>query len=117
MRNALLATIFGILLIGCEPSGPSEAEIAQCMRFNQSKYDDYAASEATERARQKARTNNAISRANSAITNLTGGYSTRAYQENENVSATCRDYVLGCASPLKFQSECAADITFIWYPD
>ena len=116
MRNTLLAATFGILLIGCEAPGPSEAEIAQCMRFNQSKYDDYAASEATERARQKARLNNAMSRTDSALTNLTGGYS-MAYRENENVSATCRDYVLGCASPLKFQSECAADITFIWYPD
>jgi len=48
---------------------------------------------------------------------LYGGFAggTPPRQENENVTATCKDYYLGCAEPTKFKRECEADITFIWH--
>jgi hypothetical protein len=102
MMLVLMATI----LSAC--TGPSDSEIASCMRYNQTKYDDYSAMKATKRANLMAKVENAQNSVESAL-----GLGSRRHV-NENAAKSCSDHWRGCASPDQFRSECSANPTFIW---
>ena len=106
MRLLLLLVFMATLLSACK--GSSEGEIASCMRYNQTKYDDYSARKETERANLKAKIKNGTNRINSMLGDYSGQH------VNENAVKSCSDNWRGCASPDQFRSECSANLTFIW---
>ncbi len=106
MKKFLVISLPLLTLVACGPSGPSEAEIAECMRYNQDKKNEYAEAYLTNFEQNMAINKNTIA-----------GYTGSGVRRNENVTVSCPGASsIFCASEWDFERECKADLKYIWTP-